>query len=77
MPMTIRYDDRLRELSPGVRVQVCNSTLQAFYGRFGTVTHIRTCPRDGHIIRVDVRMDDLPLDEVDAVFHPEEISVLT
>jgi hypothetical protein len=77
MPMTISPNDRPRELRPGVRVQVCNSTLQAFYGHYGTVTYIRTCPRDGHITHVDVQMDDLPVDEPQAVFYPNEISMLT
>jgi hypothetical protein len=74
--MADQSDDREIALAPGVRVQICNDTLQAFYGRYGTVLHIRTCPRSGHITRVDVHMDDLPAGEEPASFYPTQLSVL-
>ena len=47
-------------LECGDRVQVCDDTLQAFYGTFGRVLQIRRCPRQGHTTRIDVQMDDMP-----------------
>ena len=63
-------------LECGARVQLHDSTLQAFYGSSGTVVKICRCPRDGHITRVDVQMDDLPLTEGHASFYPHELSMV-
>jgi hypothetical protein len=60
----------------GDRVRICDSTLQAFYGTSGTVVKICRCPRDGHVTRVDVWMDDLTASEAYASFYPHELSVL-
>jgi hypothetical protein len=60
----------------GDRVQVRDGTLQAFYGSFGTVVKICRCPRDGHVTRVDVRMDELSAGEAYASFYPHELNVL-
>ena len=64
-------------LGCGDRVQVRDGTLQAFYGTSGTVVKICRCPRDGHVTRVDVWMDDLSASEAYASFYPPELSVLT
>ena len=63
-------------LVPGARVRVCDNTLQAFYGVYGTVLCVGTCRHDGHITRVDVQMDDLPDGEGPARFRPGEIAAI-
>jgi hypothetical protein len=63
-------------LDCGDRVQVHDDTLQAFYGISGTVVKVCRCPRDGHVTRVDVQMDDLPPSEGHASFYPHELSVV-
>jgi hypothetical protein len=63
-------------LDCGDRVEVHDDTLQAFYGSSGTVVKICRCPRDGHVTRVDVQMDDLPASEGHASFYPYEVRVL-
>ena len=63
-------------LVPGARVRVCDNTLQAFYGVYGTVLHVGTCRHSGQITRVDVQMDDLPASEGPARFRPSEVRAL-
>ena len=71
-----QLDNAPATLDCGDRVEVHDDTLQAFYGSFGTVVKICRCPRDGHITRVDVQMDDLPLTEGHASFYPHELSMV-
>lgn len=72
--MTEQADDPQAALECGTRVQLCNDTLQAFYGRYGTVLHVRRCPRSGQITHVAVQMDDLPASEGYAIFTPAQLS---
>ena len=63
-------------LTPGARVQLCNSTLQAFYGRYGTVLRIHTCPTSARPTYIDVQMDEVPPSEGPATFYPHQIQAL-
>lgn len=74
--MTDKLDTAPAGLDYGARVQLHDATLQAFYGSSGTVVKICRCPRDGHVTRVDVQMDELLANEDYASFYPYELSVL-
>ena len=74
--MTGQPNTTLPALDCGDRVRVHDDTLQAFYGISGTVMKICRCSRDGHVTRIDVQMDDLPVSEGHASFYPHEISVV-
>lgn len=64
-------------LGCGARVELCNDTLQAFYGRYGTVLHVRRCPRSCQITHIAVQMDELPASEGYALFAPAELNHLS
>jgi hypothetical protein len=64
-------------LACGDRVQLCDNTLQAFYGRYGTVLHVRHCPRSGQITRIAVQMDDVPASEGYAIFTPANLATIS
>ena len=74
--MTSQPNNTPAILDCGDRVQVHDAMLQAFYGSSGTVVKICRCPRDGHVTRVDVQMDDLSASEGHASFYPHEVSVV-
>ncbi|GAB4194564.1 MAG: hypothetical protein OHK0022_10690 [Roseiflexaceae bacterium] len=60
-------------LVPGARVRICEPTLQAYYGVYGTVIRLHGCA-SRPMTYVDVQMDDVPLDEGHAVFYVHEVS---
>jgi hypothetical protein len=72
--MIQRTNEQSLQLSAGRRVRVCDETLQAFYGVYGTVLRVATCRHDGHITHIDVQVDDLPAHEGYARFYPHEIN---
>lgn len=74
--MSTHFDQSSQVFLPGVRVRICNDTLQAFYGDAGTIIKVRCCPRSGLVTHVDVRMDELPSDEAEVVFYPYDLAPL-
>ncbi len=60
-------------LVPGARVRICEPTLQAYYGVYGTVLRLHGCA-SRPLTYVDVLMDDIPPDEGHAVFYIHEVS---
>ena len=68
--------DLARLFAPGVRVQLNDETLQAFYGRYGTVVRVRPCSACREQICVVVQMDDTPPSEGCAVFYPKQLRAL-
>jgi hypothetical protein len=66
-----------RLFTPGVRVQLIDETLQAFYGRYGTVVRVRPCSACREQICVVMQMDDTPPSEGCAVFYPAQIRALS
>jgi hypothetical protein len=66
-----------RLFTPGVRVQLNDETLQAFYGRYGTVVRVRPCSACREQICVVVQMDDTPPSEGCAVFYPAQVRALS
>jgi hypothetical protein len=68
--------DATRIFTPGVRVQLNDETLQAFYGRYGTVVRVRPCSACSEQICVVVQMDDTPPSEGCATFYPAQVRAL-
>jgi hypothetical protein len=66
-------DDPQPKLACGDRVRLCDDTLQAFYGRYGTVLHVRHRRRSGQVTRIAVQMDEVPASEGYAIFAPEQL----
>ena len=73
--MSTHFEPSSQDFLPGVRVRICNDTLQAFYGDSGTVVKVRCCPRSGAVTHVDVRMDELPSEEAEVVFYPYDLAL--
>lgn len=65
-----------QRLAPGTRVQVQSATLEAFYGRYGTVLRVHTCRNNGRPAYIDVQMDEALMREGHATFYPHEIQAL-
>jgi hypothetical protein len=63
-------------LVPGMRVQLRNATLEAFYGCYGTVLRVHRCGEGGCKTYIDVQMDEVPAGEGYATFYPQDLEVL-
>jgi hypothetical protein len=75
--ITISEDHRYPPyLAPGMRVQLRNAMLEAFYGRYGTVLRVHRCGEDGCKTYINVQMDEVPAGEGYATFYPQDLEVL-